>query len=271
MALRTRLAPTPSGFLHVGNLFDFLVIDTLAKRTGATVLLRIDDADHARMRVAHVQDIFDTLLWAGITWQEGPRDARDLAEHWSQRDRTYEAQRLIDRLRNAGHLFACSCSRTQAAECACEATDLAFDRADVAWKLRSGRPMPQSMKLWPNGARAIREEEALGHPMVRQKDGAPSYQLLSLADDVRFRIDTIVRGVDLLPSTIRQLQLAHLLGLTSFAEVRFIHHPMLTDEKGAKLSKSEGATSVRWMRQHGMKAAPWRTKAEDYLATLITG
>ncbi len=89
-------------------------------------------------------------------------------------------------------------------------------------------------------------------PVLRQRNGRPAYQIASLADDVDFGIDLIVRGADLLPSTACQLLLAELLGLTAFTRTRFIHHPLITALDGTKLSKSDGASSLKAMREAGI-------------------
>ena len=88
-------------------------------------------------------------------------------------------------------------------------------------------------------------------PVVRLRNGRPAYQIASLSDDVDFGIDLIVRGADLLPSTLIQLHLARVLDLKAFAEVRFLHHPLITDTRGGKLSKSHGAGSLKAMREAG--------------------
>jgi glutamyl-tRNA synthetase len=88
-------------------------------------------------------------------------------------------------------------------------------------------------------------------PVVRQRNGRPAYQIASLSDDVDFHVDLIVRGSDLLPSTLVQLHLASLLDLSTFMEARFLHHPLLLDDRGGKLSKSHGAGSLNALREAG--------------------
>lgn len=265
---RTRIAPTPSGYLHAGNALDFLLAHTLARESGGTVLLRIDDLDAGRARPAYVQDIFDSLHWLGIAWDEGPRDPVDFSSNWSQAGRLEPAHEMLWQLREMGALFACTCSRKQLTTCACRDAGLPFDVADTVWRLRVPRPCPVSIKGLFSGTVAVDLGNEMPDPVLRQRNGLPSYQLVSLADDLRFGIDTIVRGADLLPSTACQLHMAGLLGAGGFLNARFLHHPLLTDERGRKLSKSEGASSLRSMRMAGASSATLQREAAEMLARL---
>lgn len=265
---RTRIAPTPSGFLHAGNALDFLITHQLAREEGGTVLLRIDDLDTERVRPEYVQDIFDSLEWMGITWDEGPRDAEDFHQNWSQTQRLAEAHAMLLVLKDAGHLYACTCSRKQAAECPCRELDLPFDARETTWRLRVPDTCPITLKNWPTGSIHLDLRSALRDPVLRQRNGSPAYQLASLADDVRFRTSLIVRGEDLLPSSTCQIHLAGLLRLDEFSDVRFLHHPLITDTDGRKLSKSEGATSLRAMRLAGETADHLYDRAAGVLALL---
>ena len=106
------------------------------------------------------------------------------------------------------------------------------------------------MHTWPS--RDIQEMPLdQPDPVIRQRNGRPSYQIASLSDDIDFNIDLIVRGSDLQPSTLIQLHLASVLNLPAFSEARFLHHPLLTDDGGSKLSKSHGAGSLKALREAG--------------------
>jgi glutamyl/glutaminyl-tRNA synthetase len=242
---KTRLAPTPSGFLHAGNKASFLITQRLARQTGARILLRIDDADSARARPAYIQNIFDTLAALDIAWDEGPRDAADLDANWSQRHRLRLYRNYLDRLRAGGHVYACTCSRTDVQRQGegpypgtCRHRGLSLDTPAAAWRLRT------------NGALALRVGQVDGSVIdaelppemhdviIRKKDGLPAYQLSSVADDVHFGIDLIVRGEDLWHSTLVQLYIAQLLGLDSFGSIAFVHHPLVLDGEGRKISKT---------------------------------
>jgi glutamyl/glutaminyl-tRNA synthetase len=247
---RTRLAPTPSGFLHLGNILSFCLTAADARQHQATIRLRIDDLDRARLRPAYVEDIFDTLQFLGIPWHEGPADAADFNQHHSQLTRLPLYAGALNALRSAGHVFACACSRTTPV-CTCRSRQFSLDSPGLAWRLdttgdttvqfRDHRGVLQSGQLPGN----------LQHFVVRKKDGYPAYQLASVVDDTTFGIDYIVRGADLYPSTLAQLYLARVLGLTRFAQATFRHHALLTGPGGEKLSKSAGSTSVQYLRRQG--------------------
>lgn len=284
----TRLAPTPSGFLHAGNALNFLLTDRLARRTGATLRLRIDDLDAERGRQAYVEDIFEGLAWLGIRPDVGPRDAEDQRRHWSQQLRVPRYRELADALRCAGEVYACGCSRQQRATllaagvstCGCRTAGSDLDDETLAWRVR----IPEAAEVTVHGLcgppRTERPFAWLPDPVVLQRaqDGRPrrpAYQLASLADDVDHGITFIVRGEDLFPSTLVQLHLARVLGLSAFAAVRFLHHPLLTDDSGAKLSKSVGTsvsvTTLRRMRQAGVGPQALVAQAEALLKRLAGG
>ena len=105
---KTRIAPTPSGFLHIGNARSFAVTAALAAQTGAAVLLRIDDMDRNRIDEQFVQDIFDTLHFLNIPWQEGPVNSADFEKNWSQRHRLHLYGRLLQQLVEKDVVYACT-------------------------------------------------------------------------------------------------------------------------------------------------------------------
>ncbi|MDZ7877442.1 MAG: glutamate--tRNA ligase family protein [Saprospiraceae bacterium] len=109
--LKTRIAPTPSGFLHIGNGASFVATWALARACGGTVLLRIDDLDAERMRLEYVEDIFRTLDWLGLDWDEGAFSVEDFSKNWSQHLRLEAYQKALKELQQTGDLYACTCSR----------------------------------------------------------------------------------------------------------------------------------------------------------------
>jgi glutamyl-Q tRNA(Asp) synthetase len=235
---RTRIAPTPSGFLHKGNALNFLLVQALAKQSGASILLRIDDGDRERYRPAYAQNIFDTLHLLGIDWQEGPKNVKDLEEQWSQRHRMALYEQALRILAEKEAVFACTCSRTEAVTCRCEDKNISLRTPNAAWRLRTSEDL-LTVKEWNSITQTTLSAE-MKNFVVRKRDGLPAYQLCSVVDDVHFGIDLIVRGEDLWPSTLAQLYLAKVLGLSSFLAVTFVHHPLLTNDDGEKLSKSVG-------------------------------
>ena len=265
---RTRIAPTPSGFLHAGNAINFLVTHQLAREAGGSVLLRIDDLDTDRVRPEYIEDIFDSLHWLGVGWDEGPRDVEDFHRNWSQKARLDAANAMLVTLRSSGHLYACDCSRKMIQSCTCRDRSIPLEAPEVCWHLRVPDPCKVRSNKWPSGEDTIDLHRDLPDPVLRQRNGSPSYQLASLADDAHFGITLIVRGEDLLPSTACQTYLAGLLGLHAFTEARFMHHPLVSDPHGHKLSKSAGADSLRAMRAAGASPDPLRAQAKKLLAGL---
>jgi glutamyl-tRNA synthetase len=267
--LRTRIAPTPSGLLHPGNGASFVLAWKLARAAGGTVLLRIDDLDEERVRPAYVEDVFRTLDWLGITWDEGPQGPSDLDREWSQRYRMERYQALLEGLLPLGVVYACTCSRSLLATCTCRSKALALDGPEVTWRLSLQDAGPVRMTCWPPGVRMLLPGELMADPVLRQRSGRPAYQVASLVDDLQYGIDFIVRGEDLLPSTACQLFLAELLGKVAFSGVPFVHHRLLTDALGNKLSKSQGAGSLQAMREQGALPEAVHQLVDELLADLV--
>jgi glutamyl/glutaminyl-tRNA synthetase len=255
---KTRIAPTPSGYLHLGNIFSFALTAALADRHQATIVLRIDDLDRQRAQPAYVQDIFDTLDFLGIPWHEGPRSLLQFEREYSQVHRLSLYQQALDILKDNGALFACDCSRTdiQRADATgaytgrCRQSALPLQTPEVSWRLHTATDLALTVKTLGQPITALLPKEQRDF-VVRKKDGYPAYQLASLVDDQHFGIDFIVRGTDLWPSTLAQHYLAHVLDMERFINSIFHHHHLLTEPDGKKLSKSAGATSIQYLRKQG--------------------
>lgn len=258
---KTRIAPTPSGYLHRGNAFSFLLTAALAKKTGARLLLRIDDLDRQRVRPAYVQDIFDTLQRLQIGWNEGPRSAAEHEACFSQTHRLPLYRNALQQLRDTGQVFACSCSRTAILRHNAEGVypgtclhkGLSLDAAGVSWRLRTHAATRLQVKHLDGSITAAPLPPDLQFFVVQKKDGQPAYQLASLVDDLHFGVNLVVRGADLWPSTLAQLLLAERLQQPRFGDITFYHHPLLKDSSGAKLSKSAGAPSVRLLSRRQLE------------------
>jgi glutamyl-tRNA synthetase len=255
---KTRFAPTPSGYLHLGNAWSFVHTTALAREYGARILLRIDDMDRERVEPAYVQDIFDTLNFLGLAWDEGPRDVSDFDRSWSQRWRLPLYEQALAVLRATGMVYACRCSRTDILRVSadggypgtCRHAGISPDEPGVAWRLRTNHD-PVTIHTTEGAAYTARLPASVQDFVVRKKDGFPAYQLTSVVDDVHFGVNLIVRGADLLPSTLAQTYLARLAGLTDFGKAVFHHHPLRLSPDGQKLSKSAGAMSIRYLRESG--------------------
>lgn len=256
--VRTRLAPTPSGYLHLGNALSFALTAAIARKTGARILLRIDDLDQQRVNLAYVQDVFDTLNFLEIPWDEGPRNVIEYHDEWSQLRRMDMYNDALQQLAGQREVFACKCSRSQLQGNSypgnCIKRSFPLDTPHTAWRLYTDDRLI-SLKTLNNGITITRLPEAMNNFVVKKKDGHPAYQLASVVDDLHFGIDLVVRGEDLYPSTLAQLFVADVLGELAFNNITFHHHQLLMEDGNKKLSKSAGATSIKYLRGQGQKAA----------------
>ncbi|MEB2781760.1 glutamate--tRNA ligase family protein [Algoriphagus sp. C2-6-M1] len=259
----TRFAPTPSGFLHLGNLYAFLVTKVLAEKTGAKILLRIDDLDRDRYRTDYVQDIFDTLDFMEISYDQGPKNVQEFEQEWSQIHRMDSYLEALAQIREEKLVFACDCTRKKIQQLDssgyylghCQVRDIPLERNETCWRMDTFDSDFIKIKTYSEGQKSYTLPEDSAFFIVRKKDKLPAYQLTSLVDDVRYGVDLIVRGNDLLGSTLDQQILANALDLNSFQQATFHHHTLLKGPKNKKLSKSEGTTSIQFLRKEGKKPA----------------
>ena len=235
-------------------------------------MLRIDDNDAIRSRPEFVDDIFYTLEWLGIEYDLGPEGPEDFAVNFSQRHRMDLYESFLKELIKVPRLmYPCSCSRKEIQEQSqnglypgtCRDKEVNTSQKNVAWRVQVPEHLEVSYKEWSSGSRqSIFPGQRMGDFVVRRKDGLPSYQLVSLVDDIYYGVNFIVRGSDLCDSTAAQIFLAKSIspenrswgsGAKAFFETEFFHHPLLLDSAGQKLSKSKGAASVHWMRERGKR------------------
>lgn len=243
-AHRARFAPTPSGFLHFGNLLNFTLTWLHARTRGGVLGLRIDDLDATRARPEYVQDIFDTLTWLGFDWDEGPRSPVEFHARFSQTLKTAEYRQFLTRF----DTYPCTCSRQEIRartrahyDGFCRDRQRSADAGPAQWRWRA--PAPASdVVLW-------------------RKEDLPAYHLVSLYEDLAFGTTLVVRGEDLRESSDVQRALARSLGAAgdAFDRAQFVHHPLLLDAQGAKLSKSAGSSALVEWRRSG------RTPAEVFV------
>ena len=256
---QTRIAPTPSGFLHLGNAYSFLLTKALAEKHGANILLRIDDLDRERYRQEYVQDILDTLDFLEIQIHQGPRSVAEFESQWTQQHRMSLYQEALDQLQQSRLLFSCTCTRSQILKIdprgiylgQCLDRRMPLDKNETAWRINTLDADFLDYIAYPATKKSALIPEEASCYVVRKKDKDPAYQLSSLVDDLHFGVDLIVRGQDLFPSTLAQLDLARILGKQEFAKTTFNHHPLLKGPDQSKLSKSAGAFSIRQLRQEG--------------------
>ncbi len=250
----TRIAPTPSGFLHVGNILSFAITSALAQKNNASVLLRIDDLDQARADDQYIQDIFGTLNYLEIPWDIGPRDVQGFRNSWSQTHRMELYHAALRKLCDKGLVFACTCSRQQiksSQPCTCIGKRIPLNTKNAAWRLITDTKELAIRNYSGEIIHAALPAE-MQNFVIRRRDGIPAYQLASVVDDLHYNIDLIVRGEDLWPSTIAQHELALALDESRFCQIRFYHHPLLMETSGKKLSKSTGSTSIKYLRESGV-------------------
>lgn len=244
----TRIAPTPSGFLHEGNRVNFRTTADLARSWGALLALRIDDCDAARYRREYVDDIFATLEDMGIDWDAGPRDADDFEMNWSQRARTDYYRAELDAARATGlPVYACACSRSvqrgpATGGCAGGCRDRSLDLVPGGTTLRLAVDAAQVVHV---DGTAVPLGATMGDVVLWRRDDLPAYQLVSVIEDRDLGTTHIVRGLDLLPSSALQVHLAPWLGAQSVAAATYVHHELVTDSAGEKLSKSTLSGTAR--------------------------
>ncbi len=263
---RTRFAPTPSGYLHIGNIYSFVLTYALAKRSGAKILLRIDDADLERTQLRYVQDIFDTLDFLEMPYDEGPRNVKEYQNEYSQVHRMKMYMEALQNLRETEQVFACTCSRTDVQRLSaeniysgtCLNKHLSLDAERASWRARTSKTGEIKVKTLNDGCVETALPDIMQYFITKKRDGNPAYQLTSLVDDCFYGIDLVVRGADLWPSTVAQLWLSARCGKEVFNDTIFYHHSLFTDAEGNKLSKSEGSTSVHYLRESG------NTRADIY-------
>ncbi|OIN60806.1 glutamate--tRNA ligase family protein [Arsenicibacter rosenii] len=245
-----RYAPTPSGYLHVGNGINFVLNYVLARQLNARILLRIDDLDADRKRPEYVRDVFDCIDYLGLTYDLGPAGPDDFEARWSQIHRRDLYEQQLQQLRTTGKIFASLLSRKQLQAHGnryptdCRLMGAALDRPETAWRISV-----DEAPLW-----RLDEETDF---VVRRRDGVPAYQVASLTDDIFFGVTHLIRGEDLQLSTRMQAYLANLLlpaneKMGAFLGAQVWHHPLIQDAGGRKLSKSAGSTALTSWRQAGI-------------------
>jgi glutamyl/glutaminyl-tRNA synthetase len=295
---RGHLAPSPTGFLHLGHARTFWTAQERARAGGGILVLRNEDLDAARCKPEFAAAMLEDLRWFGFQWQEGP-DCGGPYAPYQQSDRFDRYRAALDTLRAGGFVYPCVCSRRdiQAAARAPHAGDdealypgtcRPGERASLQLQSRylndcskapaGGTRQAATPLCWrfrvPDGETVGFADEHFGPQrfvvgrdfgdfVVWRNDGVPAYQLACVVDDAAMAITEVVRGRDLLLSTARQLLLYDALGLPA---PRFYHCALMTDATGTRLAKRHAALSLRSLRAQG--ARPEDLRRERPFASL---
>jgi glutamyl-tRNA synthetase len=267
---RGRLAPSPTGYLHLGHARTFCIAAQRARAAHGALLLRNDDLDRARCRPEFVAAMQEDLRWLGLDW-EGPMITQ------SERMGRYRA--TLERLHAAGLIFPCARSRRDVLEAAGAPHEGGEDDEPVypkEFRPPADAPLPPlGAKIAVNWRFRVPDEEAIvfhdrrsgeqraiagrdfGDFLVWRKDDTPSYQLATAVDDAELGITEVVRGADLIRSTFRQLLLWRALG---WPAPNFYHAPLMLDENGQRLAKRHDALALRTLRAQGITPEQIRQK-----------
>ena len=265
MSGRIRFAPSPTGYLHEGHLLSALYVWAAAKKWGLSVHLRIEDHDRSRTRKEHIESIYDDLEWFGFRW-----DSQSIQ---SSRESIY--QHALESLQKRGLVYPCYCSRKQL-----EAENPKSETGEIIYqgKCRGKKNVPVDTLVpsalrcdeQPHNLRVLVPDETIhwhdlrlgdfdenpkqqcGDFPIRDRDGQWTYQFAVCVDDIDEGITHIVRGEDIRSSTARQIALMRLLGRST--PPVYLHHPLIVDSSGKKLSKRERAHSLREDRDVGLSA-----------------
>jgi glutamyl-tRNA synthetase len=278
---RGRLAPSPTGLLHIGHARTFSIAAQRAIERQGTLILRNEDLDPQRSRLEFVDAMVEDLQWLGIRWSEGP-DCGGPYAPYSQSERRDFYLDAWRRLRDGGFIYPCTCSRkdlAQAASAPNEADDEPIypgrcrGRTDAAsfvapagvnWRFRAPDGDTVEFTDLNLGAQSYVAGGDFGDFLVWRRDDVPAYQLAVVVDDAAMRITEVVRGADLLKSTARQLLL---IGALECVAPEYFHCELVRDAAGTRLAKRHDALSIRSLRNAGVSAEKVIEMAGETLAT----
>jgi len=272
---RGRLAPSPTGYLHLGHVRTFLIAEQRAAEEGGTLIFRNEDLDPDRCRAEFSSALYEDLHWIGLKWAEGPDCGGEYGPYsQSQRRNLYLEQ--WRKLRDTGSIYPCTCSRKELAlsatapndaddeplypgNCRCRQDATSFPApAGVNWRFRVPEGQEITFLDQRLGAQSFVAGSDFGDFVIWRRDDVPAYQLAVVADDHAMEISEVVRGADLLKSTARQLLLYRALG---FAVPQFYHCDLVRDEAGTRLAKRHDALSIRHLRVSGWTREQVRERA----------
>ena len=271
---RGRLAPSPTGLLHLGHARTFWVAQERARAAGGTLILRNEDLDATRFKMEYVTQMLEDMRWFGFEWSEGPDGGGPFAPY-NQSERMDFYSAALEKLRAGGFLYPCTCSRKDIQAAVSAPHENAGDEPIYPGTCRGKHPtancqLPSAKFSWrfrvPDGETISFGDGGFGEQkfvagkefgdfIVWRPDGVPAYQLACVADDAAMHITEVVRGADLLLSTARQILLYRALGLTP---PQFYHCELMRDGHGERLAKRHDSLSLRTLREQGQTATQLR-------------
>jgi glutamyl-tRNA synthetase len=263
---RGRLAPSPTGFLHLGHARTFWIAQQRAKENGGELILRNEDLDATRFKMEFVDAMLEDLRWFGFAWSEGPDIGGKFAPY-NQSERMNFYRAALEKLRAENFIYPCTCSRKDIQQ-AVTAPHAEGDEPIYPGTCRTKFPsansnLPSAKFNWrfrvPDsetisfadgnfGEQKFVAGKDFGDFVVWRHDDVPAYQLACVVDDAAMGISEVVRGADLLVSTARQILIYRALG---FSPPNFFHCALMLDEKGERLAKRHDALSLRKLRELG--------------------
>ena len=258
-----RFAPTPSGFLHLGNVFCSLLAWLYAKSSGGKIILRVEDLDPQRCTRQRADQLARDLEWLGLEW-DGGAYISDNSGSYFQSQRSHVYAQYFAQLQERELIYPCFCSRSELH--AAEAPHLSDGRIIYSGTCRQLTPEQRQAKAQKRapayrlqiedepinfldghyGPQSFNLAKESGDFIVRRSDGVFAYQLAVTIDDALMGVTQVVRGCDLLSSTPMQLYIYHLLG---FTPPSFFHIPLLVDATGRRLSKRDGDLEIAALRK----------------------
>ena len=263
MSVRVRFAPSPTGSMHVGNVRTALFDVLLARSLGGSFVLRVEDTDRNRYDPQSLEDIYGSLRWLGLTWDEGP-DIGGPHAPYVQSERLERYQAAAERLLSGGHAYRCYCSSQRLAQLR-ESGHVGYDRhcRDLSEEQRrsgeaSGSGSVVRLRVPEEGSVGF-EDGILGtveraaaditaDPVLLKSDGFPTYHLAAIVDDAEMEISHVLRSQEWVPSTPIHLLVQEALDLPRPA---YLHLPSVNGPDGRKLGKRHGATAVAEFRERG--------------------
>jgi glutamyl/glutaminyl-tRNA synthetase len=269
-AYRGRIAPSPTGFLHLGHAATFLCASRRCEAASGVMVYREEDLDGARCRPEYARAAREDLRWLGIEWAEGP-DVGGPVGPYVQSERMAVYRERLRVLIRTGRVYPCTCTRADIARALgaphegdeepiypgtcrdCPAGN-ADDSVIFRWNWRFRVPIDRVVSFDDGfcGCRQAVAGRDFGDFLVWRKDGFPAYQLAVVVDDELMRISEVVRGEDLVTSTFRQILLYEAFDARVPA---FAHAPLVRDASGKRLAKRDDARSIRTLRESGRSAA----------------